>query len=101
MLARQEILEHLTVFERKGNVDHARFAQQMENAIEKAKRHSLLQKIRGSEDRYEISPTLKLLFPAEEIQALNEVYLRSSAAEIDSDRIEEEAITPNDDREVS
>jgi len=81
VLADQEIEEHLAVFERKGNVDHARFQQQIENAIEKAKKHSLLQKIRGSEDRYEVSPTLKLLFPAEEIQALNVVYTRLIAAD--------------------
>jgi hypothetical protein len=38
------------------------------------KKNSILQKVRGSEDRYEISPTLKLLFSAEQIVALTEQY---------------------------
>ena len=74
VLAHQEMVDHLTIFQRQGNVDHARFAKQIANAIEKAKRLSLLQKIRDSDDRYEVSPTLKLLFPAEEIQALARIY---------------------------
>jgi hypothetical protein len=38
------------------------------------KKNSILQKIRGSEDRYEVSPTLKLLFSAEGIAALTQQY---------------------------
>lgn len=70
----QDMVEHLSVYERSGNVDHARFDKQCHGAIEKAKKLSLLQKIRGAEDRFEVSPTLKLLFPAEEIQALTRTY---------------------------
>jgi hypothetical protein len=50
-------------------------------SIEKIKKHSILQKIRSSEDRFEISPTLKLLFSAEEIQALTHLYQRMAAGE--------------------
>lgn len=70
----QEMQEHLGVFERAQNPDHARFERQMANAVEKAKKLSLLQRIRGGDERYEVSPTLKLLFPAEEIQALTRTY---------------------------
>lgn len=35
------------------------------NAVDKAKKLSLLQFIRGSGERYEVSPTLKLLFSAD------------------------------------
>jgi hypothetical protein len=80
VLAHQEMVEHLTIFEREGNVDRARFERQVDNAIEKAKRHSLLQKIRGSEDRYEVSPTLKLLLPAEEVKSLANIYANLAAA---------------------
>jgi hypothetical protein len=69
-----EMLEHLAVFEPTGNNDHAKFERQAQNAVEKCKKLGLLQKLRGSDDRYEVSPTLKLLFPAEEIQALTDVY---------------------------
>src|SRR6266403_3928731 len=74
VLAHQEMVDHLAIFQRQGNVDHARFGKQIANTIEKAKKLSLLQKIRDSDDRYEVSPTLKLLFPAEEIQALARIY---------------------------
>lgn len=74
VVSRTEMTEHLSVYERDGNADHARFARQMENAVEKAKKLSLLHTIRGSEDRFEISPTLKLLVPAEEIQSLTRIY---------------------------
>lgn len=71
----REMVEHLSVYERTGNVDHARFDKQCQGAIEKAKKLNFLQKIRGADDRFEVSPTLKLLFPAEEIQALTRTYV--------------------------
>ena len=74
VIAKTEMFEHLKVFERDRNVDHARFEKQMDNAVEKAKKLNLVHKIRGSDDRFEVSPTLKLLFPAEDIQALAQTY---------------------------
>lgn len=74
VVAKTEVVEHLRVFEQDKNVDHARFERQMENAVEKAKKLGLLHKLRGGDERFEISPTLKLLFPAEEIQALAQSY---------------------------
>lgn len=82
VLSQSEMLEHLGVFERAANVDHAKFERQKQGAVEKAKKLSLLQKIRGSEDRYEVSPTLKLLFKAEEIQALTRTYAAMSEGPI-------------------
>jgi len=40
-----------------------------------------LRKIRASDDRFEISPTLKLLFSAEEILVLTRTYYDMSATE--------------------
>lgn len=74
VLSKSELFEHLEVYERDRNVDHARFERQKDNAVEKAKNLNLLHKIRGSEDRFEVSPTLKLLFPAEDIAALAQTY---------------------------
>jgi len=69
-----EIMEYLTLYERAANTDRAGFAKRIQASIEKIKKHSILQKIRASEDRFEISPTLKLLFSAEEIQTLSKLY---------------------------
>ena len=98
VLAHQEMVDHLTIFQRQGNVDHARFGKQIANAIEKAKRLSLLQKIRDSDDRYEISPTLKLLFPAEEIQALARIYaeLANSSPNANLDDVESPSETDDE-----
>ncbi len=74
VVSRTEMGEHLRVYERDRNVDQVRFDRQMEKAIEKAKRLGLLQGLRGGEGRFEVSPTLKLLFPAEDILALTETY---------------------------
>lgn len=80
VLPKAEMFEHLKVYERDRNVDHARFERQMDNAVEKAKKLNLLHRIRGSEDRFEVSPTLKLLFPAEDIIALSHTYRAVAAA---------------------
>lgn len=74
-----ELIEHLSVYERGANTNRARFARQCEAAIERAKVLNVLRTLRGTESRYEVSPTLKLLFDAEQIAALAEAYARASA----------------------
>lgn len=69
-----EIQEYLALFEKSANTDHAGFSKRVQASIEKINKFNMLRKIRGSDDRYEISPTLKLLFSAEEISGLIEVY---------------------------
>lgn len=81
VLSPQEMLEHLKVYERSDNVDQARFGRQCEAAVEKAKKLGLLRKLAGSNERMEVSPALKLLFPAEEIERLTAAYEASSKQE--------------------
>lgn len=85
VVAKAEMVEHMSVYERDRNVDHARFERQMDNAVEKAKKLSLLHRIRGSEDRYEVSPTLKLLFSAEDIAALAQTYRTLASCQTPAD----------------
>ena len=80
VVSREDMQEHLTVFEKENNPDHAKFGRQVINAVDKAKKLSLLQSIRGSGERYEVSPTLKLLFSAEEIQELTRTYATLAAS---------------------
>jgi len=81
VVSTDDIVEYLGMYERSGNTDHAGFRKRIVASIEKIKNHSILQKIRSSEDRFEISPTLKLLFSAEEIQALTTLYRGMAAGE--------------------
>lgn len=81
VLSPQEMLEHLKVYERSDNVDQARFTRQCESAVEKAKKLGLLRKLAGSNERMEVSPALKLIFPAEEIARLTQAYEMASKRE--------------------
>ena len=81
VVSTDEMMEFLTLYERASNTDRAGFAKRIHASIEKIKKHSILQKIRSSDDRFEISPTLKLLFSSEEIQALTHLYQRMAAGE--------------------
>ena len=83
-ISEDEILEYLSLYEKKGNTDHAAFTKRIQNSIEKLKKFSILQRIRSIDQRYEIAPTLKLLFSVEEIQQLTTVYKRMSAGDVQS-----------------
>lgn len=78
---RMEMLEYLKAYERSDIVDVARFGRQMDGAIEKAKKLGVLLKLPGAEDRYEVSASLRLLFPVEEIEALGRAYRSHAPAD--------------------
>jgi hypothetical protein len=82
VIARDEIVENLTPYERAASTDRAGFSKRVNASIEKLKKHNILQKLRASDDRFEIAPTLKLLFSAEEIIALTALYDRMAAGEL-------------------
>lgn len=81
VVSADEILEHLSLYQAAASTDRAGFAKRVHASIEKMKKSNMLQKIRSSEDRFEVSPTLKLLFSAEEIQALTKLFERMAAGE--------------------
>ena len=74
VVSAEDMQSHLAVFEKVANPDQARFGRQVLGAIEKAKKLSLVRLLPGGQQRFEVSPTLKLLFPAEAIQALTQTY---------------------------
>lgn len=80
--SQEEIITSLSIYEDDENTDHAGFMNKINTAIEKMKKHKILLAIRGSENRYEISPTLKILFSADEIHALSEQYQQASKASL-------------------
>lgn len=89
VVSTDEIVEFLSIYEKVGNTDRALFEKRIHASIEKIKKHSILRKIRSSDDRFEVSPTLKLLFTAEEIQALSRIYHDMRAAKDPSEQEEE------------
>jgi hypothetical protein len=84
VVSRQDMLAHLRAFEPDRNVDRAKFERQANGAVERADQLNLLRRLRGEDERYEVSPALKLIFPAEEIQALTDAYSRLCRGGADS-----------------
>jgi len=82
VVSKVEIVEALSLYERTGNTDRAGFTKRVHASIEKIKDRNILQKIRASDDRFEVSPTLKLLFSAEEIQSLTALYQHMATGEL-------------------
>ncbi|MCL4182063.1 MAG: DUF4194 domain-containing protein [Burkholderiaceae bacterium] len=80
-----EMTDHLSVFEKANNTDGVKFDKQCVAAIEKCKQLNLIRPIRASDGRFEVSPTLKLLFGAEDIQALTAAYETFKIAAADDD----------------
>lgn len=78
-----EMMDHMRLYERNLNTDQAGFERRAKNAIEKVKKNNIVSAIRGSENRFEISPTLRLLFSAEEVAGLARIY--AELADFDSD----------------
>lgn len=70
----EDLHAQLTVYEPPQGTDRSGFTKKLNASIEKMKKNSVLQPIRGSEGRYEVSPTLKLLFSADDVQAMRAVY---------------------------
>lgn len=98
VVALDEMVDNLTLYERAASTDRAGFTKRVHASVEKVKKHNILQKIRGSEDRFEISPTLKLLFSAGEIQTLTALYQRMAASEAPAGK-QPLAINDEDDAE--
>ena len=69
-----EVVDAASVYARSDSTDHAGFAKRVAASVEKLKKASLLRKLRGSDERFEIAPTLKLLFSAERVEALLREY---------------------------
>jgi len=69
-----DMAEQLKLFERSQNTDRAGFEKRIKAAIEKAKKNNIIALIRGSDARFTVSQSLKLMFSAEEVGALAQLY---------------------------
>lgn len=85
-----EILQHMLVYDKAETSDRAIFVKRVNVSIEKLRKYSFLHKIRNTDDRFEISPALKLIFSVEHIQALTALYRdiqlgKATVAELQND----------------
>lgn len=68
------LVDELAVYEKNLSTDRAGFMRRVASSIGKMKDNHVLEKLPGSDDRFEVSASLKLLFSAEDVQALAQVY---------------------------
>lgn len=68
-----ELVEHLELYTPAGG-DRVAAQKRISAAIDKMKKNTILQAIRGAERRFEVSPTLRLLFNADDVQAMAAAY---------------------------
>lgn len=68
-----EIIDHLELYTPAGG-DRVAAQKRISAAIDKMKKNTILQAIGGAERRYEVSPTLRLLFNADDVQAMAAAY---------------------------
>lgn len=81
VVSAEELRDHLAVYERALSTDRAGFVKRVEACIEKMKKNNILRKLRAGEDRFEISPALKIVFSAEQVARLTRVYQEAARAE--------------------
>lgn len=84
VVEREHLLAHLQAYMPSAETDAVRFDKQSDAAIEKLVRLNFLQKLKGSEFRLEVSPALRVLFGAEEIEALTATYTALRAGTLDT-----------------
>jgi hypothetical protein len=80
-----EFIADLGAYQDPASSDKARFSKQCVAVVETLKKVSILRPIPGSTDRYEVSPTLALLLPAEQLEALRATYERLRAERVSSE----------------
>ena len=70
----KDLRDHLRLYERAANTDHAGFGRRVNAAFEKMKKYGILRDLDRDDDRKEISPTLRLLFDATVVASLVKTY---------------------------
>lgn len=74
-VGKDEVFEHLASYRSADSTDEAGFLKRVNSAWTKMAKHSLVLPS-NTEDRFEISPVLRLIFSPEQIQAVENEYRR-------------------------
>ena len=86
-----EIVEQLELYTPAGG-DRVAAAKRITAAIDKMRKNTILQSIRGAERRYEVSPTLRLLFNADDVEAMAASYRALAGAAVSTEEEDVHAI---------
>lgn len=75
MMSLDEISTHLAVFESSARTDTSLFAKRMDAVVKRMKERHLLIELGTNADSFEVSPVLKTVFDAAQVDALREAYV--------------------------
>jgi hypothetical protein len=89
IVTQEELLQHMIVYERAGNMDHAGHGKRVDAAVKRARDYHVLHKVG---ENYEISPALKLMISAEDVRSLTDLYRALVNTEADVDLAATDAI---------
>jgi hypothetical protein len=73
-ISHDDLKAKLHDYDKGTGTDHAGFTKRINSAIATIHNKGFLKKIPGASGRYEVSPVLKLLFPLDQVRALQESY---------------------------
>lgn len=86
VVSRQDLLDHLLPFDNELG-DEVKFLKKRKASIEKMLGMQILNPLKSVDERYEISPALKMILPAEEVQALALAYKKVLSSQDDTDEL--------------
>lgn len=77
VVTREDVFEYTRPFQKDG--DDVKFRKRCNAALDRLVGASVLLPLRGSEDRFEVSPILRMIFGAEEVEAVSRAYAAIAA----------------------
>jgi hypothetical protein len=78
VVTRQDLYEYMRPFQ-KDVMDDVKFRRRCNAAVDRLVAASVLMALRGSEDRFEVSPILRMIFSADEVEAVSCAYAAMAA----------------------
>lgn len=73
VVTRQDLFEYMRPFQ-KDVADDVKFRKRCNAAMDRLINATVLLPLRGSEDRFEVSPILRMIFSAEEVETVSRAY---------------------------
>ncbi|MGR6901006.1 DUF4194 domain-containing protein [Glutamicibacter sp. BSL13] len=80
-VGRDEVFEHLTSYRPSDSTDEAGFQKRINAAWTKMVKHNLLLPV-GLDERFEVSPILRLVFSPEQIRTVENEYMRLAGNQV-------------------
>lgn len=83
VVAAPELAEQLVLYAAAEGADQVMAAKRIDAAIDKMREAGILRSLKGSDKRYEVSPVLRLLFTADDVQSLGQLYRQAVGTDQD------------------